>query len=653
MGTYNLVQIEKIILNNPNKELVVKGQKICKKLQMHLYGKNIKNYMKREDYFENADIYKQRTESPTSNRDVFARILQQEDMIFSSRGGSTSFNGLNPDGEKTMNTFLSNVRYDLSLRNWVKNFALPAYRTDPMGLIFMEVEQLLQLDGAPINTPKCYPTYKSINSVWDYLPNGRRLEYVCFQLEIKELPDYGIIDTEAVATQDNNNKPPSEKMSPYYRFVDDSQDIIVKKQEDTIVMATNTKVSNPIPNPWGKVPAIIISDLIEFDDPSCFASPINFIVELADSFLYDRSIRDLQKKYHGFAKAIEPLLSCPTCDGTGLAKGSACPDCTPNGQDRGTGYKLKTKISDVAKFPLEILEKGSFDYKKIFGYVAPDITTWDKQDANLVSIESLMYRTYWGTEDANKTNGAKASSSSSGGVSADNTQETATKTLMNLQPKYARLNATADWAERMENIIADMIGKFWFQDSFKESQIIYGRNWILETPVDLWQQYSDMRTAGAPDFLLDETLERYLRSLYQNAPNTLAKYTKLLKVEPFPHIDVKNCLPPGSTPVNGSMVIPNDDDYLMKVYFGEWYSTLQEVYIIKTDVVKLKQDLLAYVEAKEIEEDDDNSEGDKQNQNNQMMLQKLQTKLLAATTPEEKQAIQNQIDALSNAKPTV
>ena len=89
MGTYNLVQIEKIILNNPNKELVVKGQKICKKLQMHLYGKNIKDYMKREDYFENSDIYKQRTESPTSNRDVFARILQQEDMIFSSRGGST------------------------------------------------------------------------------------------------------------------------------------------------------------------------------------------------------------------------------------------------------------------------------------------------------------------------------------------------------------------------------------------------------------------------------------------------------------------------------------------------------------------------------------------------------------------------------------
>lgn len=656
MGTYNLKQIESIILNNPNKELVVKGQKICKKLQMHLYGKNLKDSMKREDYFENVDIYKARTESPTSNRDVFARILQQEDMIFSARGGSTSFQGINPEGEQTMNRLLANVRYSLSLRNWIKNFALPAYRSDPMGLIFMEVEQLLQLDGAPINTPKCYPTYKSIQSVWDYLPNGRQLEYICFQLSIKELPSFGIIDNEAVATQDNKDKPPSEKMSPYYRFVDDSQDVIVKKENDTIVVATNMKAQNPIPNPWDRVPAVIASDLIQFDDPSCFSSPISFIVELADTFLYDRSIRDLQKKYHGFAKAIEPLLSCPTCDGTGLAKGSACPDCTPNGQDRGTGYKLKTKISDVAKFPLEILEKGSFDFKKIFGYVAPDIQTWDKQDSNLVSIESLMYRTYWGTEDANKSAGAKASSSGGGGgVSADNTQETATKTLVNLQPKYARLNATADWAERMENIIADMIGQFWFGDSFKESQITYGRNWILETAVDLWQQYSDMRKSGAPDFLLDESLERYLRALYQNAPNTLAKYLKLLKVEPFPHVDVKNCLPPDATPVNGSIVIPTQDDYLMKIYFGEWYSTLQDMYIIKTDIVKLKADLLAYVEAKELPGDeDDNTDADvdtsAENQNNDLMMQQLQEKLLAATTPMEKMQIQAQIDKLNIQK---
>ena len=645
MGKYSLSEIKTIILTNPNKDLVHKGQKTASKLTMHLFGKGLKDQMKREDYFENADVYKARTEKPISNRDMFARLLQQEDMIFTARGGSSRF-GMGDAQEKEMNAMLSNVRYNLSLRNWIKNFALPAYRSDPMGLIFMEVEQLLDVDG--MNTvmpaPKCYPTYKSSQSIFDYLPNGRELEYVCFSMTIKDVLQYGIQDNDFQVSQDNQNKPPSEKLTNYYRFVDDEKDIIVKKDNDTVIIATNTKQKNPIPNPWEKVPAYIVSDLIQFDDPMCFTSPVGFVVELADAYLYDRSIRDLQKKYHGFAKAIEPLLKCPTCEGTGLAKGAACPDCTPIGQDKGIGYKLKTKVSDVAKFPLEILENANFDFRKIFGYVAPDIATWNKQDASLEDLENIIYRTYWGTEMEHKTSGARMSSSG-GTVSADNTQETATKTLSNLQPKYARLNVTADWAERIENLIADLIGEFWMAEGYKEAQITYGRNWILETPNDLIQQYYDMRKNGAPDFMLDEAMERYLRCLYQNNPTQLAKYLKLLEVEPFPHIDAKNCLPPNASPTSGMMVIPVDDDYYAKIYFGEWYNTLQDMYIIKTKADQLKKDLAAFVEAKEIEEPEGQGAAGEGND----PLKQLQDQLAAAKTPEEKQAIQSKIDMLQNA----
>ena len=640
MAKYSISQIQNIVLTNPNKELVTKGQKIAKKLTMHLFGKGLKEEMKKEDYFENAEVYKARTEKPISNRDMFARLLQQEDMVFTARGGSSRF-GLSESQEAEMNALLSNVRYNLSLRNWIKNFALPAYRTDPMGLIFMEIEQLLEIDGTTVNAPKCYPTYKSINTVFDYQPNGRNLDYVCFSLTVKDLLAYGITDKEFEVTQDNQNKPQSEKLSNYYRFIDDEKDIIVKKQDNNVVIATNVKQKNPLPNPWNKVPAFIVSDLIQFDDPQCFTSPVGFVVELADSFLYERSIRDLQKKYHGFAKAIEPLLKCPTCEGTGLAKGAACPDCTPQGQDKGTGYKLKTKVSDVAKFPLEILENANFDFRKIFGYVAPDITTWNKQDSSLEDLERIIYRTYWGTEQEAKTSGSRMGSSG-GSVSTDNTQETATKTLSNLQPKYARLNVTADWAEKVENNIADFIGGFWMNEGYKEAQITYGRNWILETPNDLIQQYYDMRKNGAPDFLLDEAMERYLRCLYQNNPTTLAKYLKLLDVEPFPHVDMKNCLPPNTSPITGFTVIPTDDDYLAKVYFGEWYSTLQDMYIIKTKPDKLKADLLAYVQEKELPDPDDQN-------NNGQQLQQLQSELAAAKTPEDKQAIQAKIDKLQTA----
>jgi hypothetical protein len=584
MGIYAIQDIEQIIKNNPNKDLVGKARNACAKLAMHLYGKKLSDHIHRDQYFETEDAFKSRTEQPMSNKDMFQRLLQQEDMIFTARGGSSSL-GLEGANERILNAELSNIRHNLSLRNWIHNFALPAYRTDPMSVIFMEIEK------SSVNTekPKCYPTYKSSSCIYDYLPNGRELEYICFTLTPKELEAYGVkVEKTTVSTE------LVDKKDEYYRFVDDSQDSLIKFSDGIATLLIGEGLINPIPNPWAKTPAIIVSDLIQFDDLNCFASPVGFVLELADCFLRDRSIRDLQKKYHGFAKAIEPLLKCSTCEGTGIIKGSACSDCTPAGASKGTGYKLKTKVSDVAKFPLEILENSNFDYRKIFGFVAPDISTWNKQDTSLEDQERIIYRTYWGIDPDVKSSGARMDSG--GG----NLKETATKTLSNLQPKYARLNATADWAEKLENTIADFVGKYLMPDAFKQAQITYGRNWILETPAELIQQYYDSRKNGVPDFLLDEMLEKYIRVLYQNNPTQLAKYLKLLQIEPFPHIDVKNCLPPGSSPSAGSIVIPSHDDYLAKIYFGEWYSTLTEGYLMITKTQELKKSLQEYCAMKEI-----------------------------------------------------
>jgi hypothetical protein len=98
------------------------------------------------------------------------------------------------------------------------------------------------------------------------------------------------------------------------------------------------------------VPAFVLSDIIAFDDPQYFLSTLNNVIELADSYLHDRADRNLQKKMHGFAKAIEPLLQCNTCGGTGFVDAATCPTC------KGTKYNIRTKPSDVAKFPIEILK---------------------------------------------------------------------------------------------------------------------------------------------------------------------------------------------------------------------------------------------------------------------------------------------------------
>ncbi len=592
MGKYNLGQIGTIILRNPNKQLVQKGRTMADKLMRHVHGVGAADALKRAEYFESAELYNTKKDCAISNIDLFARLLQKEDMVFTARGGS-SFFGLSEENEKTMHALLDDIRYNMSLRKWIQTFALQAYRSDPMGIILMEIESVTTVDDQPVTTPKAYPTYKSTYSIHDYLPIGRRLEYVCFKLTVAQAISFGVQDP---AFKDM--KPDAE--TKYFRFIDDEKDIIVviagttdpqtgESSADTVMVATNVRV-NPIANEWGRVPAFVVSDLMRFDDPACLVSPLYYVVELADTYLEDRSVRNLQKKYHGFAKAIEPMLDCPTCFGDGYVGGKACPDCTPSGGDKGTGFKLKTKVADVAKFPLDILKEGNFDYKRIFGYVTPDIASWNKQDMSLEALEELMKVTYWGASAQQKTTGP--SNNGTSGQGTNQMQETATKTLENMAPKEARLNATADWAEKTENLIATFIGQYWFGSTFKKSSIAYGRFYILKSPDELLTIYQSLRASGAPDFVLDEALTKYFHALYQTSPTELAIALKMLDVEPFPHLTI----------AQAKTLVTDFTDYNCKLYFGEWYSTLKDAEILIKAATELRQQLRDYVQAKGLKE---------------------------------------------------
>jgi hypothetical protein len=566
-------QAQSVVLNNPNKEYIEKGKSQADKLMLHIHGVGMDNALDHIDYFENSDIYATRKKYAVSNKDLFSRLLQQEDMVFSARGGSTYFNL--PDSEESqMNQLLDNVRYELSLRKWVRNFALQAYRADPMGIIMMEVEPLnIDADGR-MNEPRAYPTYKSIYCIYDYQSSGRKLEYICFQLRVEECISYGIKD-------DTFKDMKADDQTQYFRIIDDAKDLILQRKDGNVILTTNITQPNPIANQWKRTPGFIISDLIQFNEPQTFVSPLDFVVELADCFLFDRSVRDLQKKYHGFSKAIEPLLQCSTCAGTGQVNGDPCHSCAAPGAERGTGYKMKTKVSDVARFPLDILEKGAFDFKAIFGYVTPDIDGWEKQDTSLMDIEKMMRCTYWGETVETKTSGPTTGQAG---------QETATKTNTNQRPIEARLNITADWAERTESMIADFIGQYWFENSWKKAAISYGRDYILKTADELMEDYLNIRTKGAPDFAMDEALEKVYRAKYQNNPVQLAKYLKMLDVEPFPHITV----------AIAKALITDFNEFNAKLYFGEWANTVPDAKWIspKYTAETLIKELRKYVKAK-------------------------------------------------------
>lgn len=569
-------QIQAIVKDNPNKANIDSGKAKADKLMLHVHAVGMDAAIKQRDYFSSKEVYDEQKKGAISNKDLISRLLQQEDMIFTARGGGSYFSL--PDSEESqMHELLDNIRYDMSLRKWIRNVALQAYRCDPMGIVFMEIEPLkVEADGT-MNEPRAYPTYKSIYSIFDYLPNGRMLEYVCFRLKVNECKAYGIKDETF-----KGQKP--ESQTEYYRIVDDLKDVIVQKKESTVILVTNITQKNPLPNEWKRTPGFIMSDMIKFNNPQEFVSPLDNVVELADNYLYDRSIRNLQKLFHGFAKAIEPLLTCSDCEGTGYQGGEPCKSCTIPGHTKGMGFKLKTKISDVAKFPLSVLENSNFDFRKLFGYATPDIESWNKQDLSLDDLEELMEMTYWGTIRVRRQKPGE------GDVNPGLFGVTATEVDTNNRPKEARLNVTADWAESTENKIADFIGRYWFEDGWKKSGISYGRDYILKSADELRVIYLDLKGKSAPDFMLDEALERYYRALYQNNPIMMIKYLKMLDVEPFPHL--------GITQAKG--IVTNPDDYNAKLYFGEWCNTVQDGAWISKPAIKLKEDLLKYVQAKNL-----------------------------------------------------
>lgn len=601
MGVYTLQQISSIIVKNPNKKRLDQARKLNSKMMLHLHGEGMKNAIAQLQYFENSDIYKARKDYATSNVDLFERLLQEESQIFSARGGSSYFNLADAD-EKKMNTYLSDVIYGLSLRKWVSNFGLNAYRADPMGVIFMEVDKATYIDGnddAEIDAPqiqqqpKCYPVYKSVQDIWDYQSNGRKLDYICFALTADELEMYGIQEKSIVVYSDAS-KDPTPINKQYFRFVDDVQDVILKLEMTngisgdssqpivSIVPLANGFI-NPIVRLWDRVPGFIISDIIKFSDPGTFDTPLCKVVELADNFLMDRSVKNLQQKYHGFAKAVEPLVRCLYCNGEGYVKGCACPECTVPGQSKGSGFKLQTKISDALKIPMEILNADKaprFDIKKIYTYITPDIESWNKQDESLESLANRIYRTYWGTSDTQI----------SGFNGNQDQEETATKTITNLQPKYARLNATADWAEQTERTIADFIGSYYFKETYKSANITYGRNYILESPETILEEYYEMKANGVADSMLDNQYEKYIKCLYQSNHVQQLIYQKKFDVEPFPHLSALEVELSTST---------LDIDKVKKRYYGEWDDTITDPQWTLMTMEQLRQNLTDYATKKQ------------------------------------------------------
>ncbi|MDH6304620.1 hypothetical protein M2459_001355 [Parabacteroides sp. PF5-5] len=527
-----------IIKENPGKNVVGLAQKMRKNLFVHIYGVGMDEYIQKINSFENNDQYIARKKYARSNKDIMERVSRPIDKIFSATGGST-FYDLPDRQNQIFRDKLRNTENGLTLRKWVEQYWKPAYLADPMGLVFMEV------DG----NGDAYPTYKGSNEVFSYKLNGRNLDYVIFNVGKEQVPC------------DSQPKLPKSVSSgkKRYRVVDDLNDLIVEYENEHIKIIKEESY----PNYFGIVPAIINSDL-PILGTDYFCSPFEKVVELADEYLRECSVKSVYKLLHGFPKYWEYQSQCPKCLGTGYVEGSECSTC------KGTGYKLKWDVSDVKHLPVP--ESGDTKIAPdVAGYVAPDIDAWDKMSEELKDLETLMFKTIWGTKELEDTE-----------------NETATGKFIDTQPINDRLTKFSEAAETIEKFITDQMGAFYFGNSYKGSSVNYGRRFQIETPDAIWNKYESARKSGAPDTMLDDLLMEYIQSKYENNSIELQKQIKSLELEPFPHITASQVK---ALNVSGM-------DYTKKVYFTEFVKTLSDNEIIFTQTKVLQQKFDEYVKDK-------------------------------------------------------
>lgn len=496
---------------------------------MHLLGLGLKDAIEKITGVESATLLKLRKQYAKSNRDLFGRILRPVDAIWQARGGGMHIEG-SATTTKGIKEMIGNVADGYSLRAWVKNFVFPRYLDDPMGVILMEVNAL--------HPNKTYPTYKSSADIIDARINGRKIDYLILKTSVND----------------------------EFRIIDDESDRIVKydgKEFRTL------KDKGFYKNPFGYVPAVIISDLPLNGQVGLFESPIASEVELAHEYLVNGSIRRIYEFKHGFPKEWRYPLMCDPCKGTGLKAGEQCTHCN------GTGKGLKDDPEKVWIFDFpskdapELTEKG--------GFVNPSIEYLEYVIESQRALESLAFESHWGTKQTsdNKIAGEK---------------ETATGRFLDVQPVNNRQGLYASVMEDHEQFIIESIGKLNFTDGFKGVSVSYGRRFVIESPDELIKKYQEARKNGVAVTTLDDMYIDYLESKFQNQRLELEKQIKLMRVEPFFHLSV----------MDAQRMIADPEIYKQKLFFSEWLRQVPPITAAQTSD-ELRADMMAYVKAQKYE----------------------------------------------------
>ncbi len=513
-------------------EFITEAKKKQKILDVHINKRGVDRYIAQIQTYENKEQFELRKAFSMSNKYVFENLLRPVDKVFSAKGGTVIYNtGASQEAQKKLTDQLNDVNDGFSIRSWIQKIQANKFYSDPAGLVYFEVS----IDGKDT-----FPTIKSIRNIRNYKTEGRSIKWVIFE-PYKELDENG-----------------AEKEGEFYRVVDEDTDRIYFKNGDEVKEIEDKTVANP----WGRVPAIVNSDIIN-DRMKYSDSPVDPVIELADKYFRTNSIKSVHEFLHGFPYFWEYVQPCASCKGAGEKSGGTCGVCD------GIGYKIKRDVSDSRLLKTPKKAEDPTITPDVAGYVVPPLDIPKEQREELSFVWTLMHFTTWGTSY----------------TPGDN--DTATGAFLNVAPVNDRLCTFSESFEDMEQKMTDFIGEFYLPDAYKGSSILYGKRFLIERADAVLDRYLNSKEKDAPKTTLTNLLIQYYQSEYSNDPITEQVMIKGAKLEPFVHDDISEV-----------KEYITEEESKQKVYFNEWWKLQNSQYILISPIEKLWADYLKWLKGK-------------------------------------------------------
>jgi len=477
-----------------------------------------------------------------SIKDLNERLFLPINNVFSASGGSKEYNIPTESSKRKFLKIISDIKDGKSLSQWLETYWIKTlYHIDPNGVLFMEY-----------NKDKCYQTYKSIQKIRNYEDEGQLCQWIIFEPEQycnKEFTEeYGL-----------ELGIPEDVKFNVWRYCDELIDCIVIEQNRQFQFIPELTFENP----FGECPAIINSEMEDFNDDDLRLSPLESVIDLQQEILRDISIKIAFKFRDGIPIPWRYALICNTCKGTGKSQThDICPDCGGYGE-----YKSRADVTEIKlAVPREGEQKIAPD---IGGYIFPPVEIWKMFNEEIQANYNRVYETIWGFIDYVEFN------------------TTALAKIIDQQPKINKLDKYSSVLEWVEQKISNWVAIYVNPTLTENSCLIrYGRNYILDTPETILEKYKSAKQSNLPSTVMDKMLSEYLTVKYRNNPESLFLELEKIKIEPYVHLTIDEVL------TNLGAI-----EVKRKLLFNEWWKTLSVEKVKKYGAERLLSEFVEYFNA--------------------------------------------------------